>query len=102
MPSIMYDEPSEKTVYKTEELLTMEEVMQLASSALTEGITFEITKIQLYYAYGTVRAERDDVYPLYTFIEPSWQFVMPANASAYTRIVVDVSAVNREVMVRYE
>lgn len=97
-----YNEPTEKEVYTSKELLTMEEAAVLASEALTDGITFDISKVQLYYAFGEMYEDSGDIVPKYLFIEPSWQFVMPANSSLYQRIIVDVSAINGDVVVRYE
>ena len=102
---LTYDAPTKKEVYAAEDLLTMEEAAVLASEALTDGITFKITKVQLYYAYGEMYEVKDDArlpIPKYLFIEPTWQFVMPANSSMYKRIVVEVSAINGDVVVRYE
>lgn len=102
---LTYDAPTKKEVYAAEDLLTMEEAAVLASEALTDGITFKITKVQLYYAYGEMYEVEDGArlpIPKYLFIEPTWQFVMPANSSMYNRIVVEVSAINGDVVVRYE
>lgn len=52
---LVYDEPTKKEVYASKDLLTMEEAAECASKALTGGITFKITKIQLYYAYGEMQ-----------------------------------------------